>query len=278
MTISIRRYEVSAPAFLQRYFRYLQSLQDRLESFIILPGAEEMHDLRIAIRKLRVASELLPKSMRNERKLVEYISACKLLFRKSACIRDLDIINERITAYADRGTSAELSRFIEKQRRMHLPGVLEYGNSLNQTRIPDISSDKINSKILSCRFEKVLKKHAAVCDESLRMVAAKKDDANALHRLRKNIRELRYTLELFPENKKIAPTLKTLAEWQQVLGSIRDIDIALFFLKKRKMTSRANDIRKKALRDRSLNYAAFLKLASDDGILDGFRSLKIEPH
>ena len=199
-------------------------------------------------------------------------------FGNETGLSPVDIVNERITAYADRGTSAELSRFIEKQRRMHLPGVLEYGNSLNQTRIPDISSDKINSKILSCRFEKVLKKHAAVCDESLRMVAAKKDDANALHRLRKNIRELRYTLELFPENKKIAPTLKTLAEWQQVLGSIRDIDIALFFLKKRKMTSRANDIRKKALRDRSLNYAAFLKLASDDGILDDFRSLKIEPH
>jgi hypothetical protein len=34
-------------------------------------------------------------------------------------------------------------------------------------------------------------KYAAVCDESLRMVAAKRDDANALHRLRKNTRELR---------------------------------------------------------------------------------------
>ena len=91
-------------------------------------------------------------------------------------------------------------------------------------------------------------------------------------------RELRYTLELFPENKKIAPTLKTLTEWQQVLGLIRDIDITLFFLEKRKMISRADDIRKKALRDRNLNYAAFLKLAWDDGILVGFRSLRIELH
>ncbi len=271
MTISTRRHEISAVDFVRHYRRCLITLQERLEKCILLPGVEEIHDLRTAIRRFRVASGLLPKSLRKKKRAVEYISACRKLFRATTRTRDMDIIGERIAAYSNGGVQAELSRLTAKTRAADIRTIQMYGKSVRLTRPPAISSGRINRKKLNRRVDRILRDLTASCDDQLRKVVGDIDNTEALHALRKNVKRLRYVLELFPENRKIAGMLKTFSEWQRVLGSIRDIDITIDYLDRENVVSGADRIRKKAMKDRDLKCKAFLNLAGDVSAFDEIR-------
>ncbi len=275
MTISIRRPELSAKSFIHRYNSCQASLRERLEQLILQPGSDEIHDVRIAIRRFRIVSELLPKSVRRGGEAREYILACRKLFRATARIRDLDIISERLTEYADRDALTELSRLAGKQRLAGMPQVRACGLSLRHTEIPGISPRQINGIKLNRRIGAVLERTTSACDDELWTAAGDANNIEALHSLRKSVRRLRYTLELLPENTELAEALKKLAEWQRVLGSIRDIDITLDYLKTERPVHSLDGIREKALRDRGLKYTAFLKMPGEYNAIDGVRSLWI---
>jgi CHAD domain-containing protein len=238
---------------------------------MLLPGVEEIHDLRTAIRRFRVASGLLPKSLRKEQRAVEYISACRRLFKATTRTRDMDIIGERIAAYSDGGVQAEFSRLTAKRRAADIRTIQMHGKSLRLICPPAISSGRINRKKLNRRVDRILKGLTASCDDRLREVAGDMDNTEALHALRKNVKRLRYVLELFPENRKIAGKLKNFTEWQRVLGSIRDIDITIDYLDRENVVSGADRIRKKAMRDRDLKCKAFLNLAGGGSAIDVIR-------
>ncbi len=268
MTIFTLRPEFSPKSFSSKHAGYLKLLRERLERLILHPGPDEIHYLRIAIRRYRIVSEMLPKSLRKGEEVMKYISACRELLRATSRVRDMDIINECLAGYADSDALTELRRIATGWRSAGMPRVRECALALLHTDCPRISSRQINRKELNRRIGKVLERTASACDDGLRTVARDAGNTEALHSLRKNLRRVRYVLELFPGKRRLKETLKKLTEWHRVLGSIRDVDITLDYLEKEKAAQSQNIIRGKTLKDRRLKHAAFLKLMREDNVID----------
>ena len=92
-----------------------------------------------------------------------------------------------------------------------------------------------------------------------------------LHKMRKDFKKLRYTIELSLSNKKTPLHIENLKKIQDRLGEIHDSDIMLDYLKNQKVTNEITDIIKQESLERNLKYKLFVKTFSEQRI--GFEKL-----
>jgi CHAD domain-containing protein len=175
------------------------------------------------------ALQLLPKKLRNEKKIVEYETHLEKLLKSNARTRDLDIVTDKIDKRNSSGDFDTLLERLRKLRKSSLQPRTEQRRAMEIHHGIPIRLKRLSGADLDERFEKLSKKYASRIKKRLPVVLGSPDEKQQLHRLREDTRKLRYILDL-GDGKPLRKQSKTLRLWQDVLGEIHDSDIFIEYL------------------------------------------------
>jgi len=219
---------IERAVFLAGYRNSQEEVGDWLRRYLRSQGEDEVHRLRTAIRRFERSSALLPASVRKEKRLRRYRSDLRDLARLNNRIRDIDIISLKLL---ERGNETDVASVLARLRRerdeLLLPA-LKLARSVRPLPT-EIDSEKVVARKLRKRFRRVVGELLEDFRSDLKVVLKNPGELQALHSLRIGSKELRYTLELAPGGHSASAT-RRLAEWQDSLGRIRDIDILTGYL------------------------------------------------
>lgn len=192
-----------------------------------------MHDVRTSLRRLEACFTLLPKK---ERKAIEkHIDAYKDFFKANSQVRDCDIIRQRIEEHK---AEASVMAALVRKRRSELGRALKIAGKIQKMKPLSLEASE---KAIEKRTGQVVRKLTGRVKELLPVVISKSEEKELLHELRKDLKRLRYILEILPADskakygKKLAKIIggdatTRLEELQEVLGLIHDADITLEYL------------------------------------------------
>lgn len=269
--------------YLDKSERNIQRVNNKLDDYIKNPDAENIHDIRRAIRRLEASYRSLPsKKVRNKQVIREYAEYSKKLFSINSQIRDFDIISEKLSsdeslAQQDRMNSIEGS--LSKQREAKLDEAISFALRLRKLRVPELTKEiKISNKRSKKRFSKVVGKFAARIEHNLPIVVNDSKKIAELHEVRKDCKKLRYLLELLPENNDkdqrsekdnyVSLLMEKLENVQDSLGLIHDYDMIVAYLKRHKgrgtRSTLIHSLLAKVSRERQNKYEEFVKSVTGD--------------
>jgi triphosphatase len=203
---------------------------------------EELHDMRVATRRLRAAlslfSDALPPSSSTLREELGWIGAAL------GAVRDLDVQLEQLDGWlaalpeADQRPIGALRALLETERAAARTEMLEvldsqryqtfisrFGRMLRAVRTPRSGPAAVPARaaapdLIQARYRRFRKAGARIDEDS---------DPREYHRLRIRGKRLRYALEflgdLYPGSSR--PVIKRLVELQDLLGLHQDADVAI---------------------------------------------------
>lgn len=235
-------------------------VSERLEAYLLDPeDGENVHDIRTSLRRLEAAFSLMPKKTR--RKNCEQIRAYKEFFRANSRVRDCDIIRAKLGDVAADG--------IDRRRKAGLKRALELAQLVKE--LPAFDT-RVDGKKLDARADKVAGRLMASIKERLPAALADKREKEELHELRKDLKKLRYVLEMLPAGsrkgheaelaqlvKAKGPAEARLKELQDLIGEIHDCDITIDYLKRAR---KGGEILQKQAAERGALYEKFVKALS----------------
>lgn len=210
--------------------------------------ADALHDMRVAIRRLRSLLEnfegsktapLLGSSLRRE--LRDYRSTLGRIGDALGAVRDQDVLDDYLKEYAKKRLKCEVAaspglavfeRYLQNERAAAFgpmvkrlnksrstPGLREefarFALGLPAADAPPMMLQDAARQLLPARIDEVLS-HREVLNDPL--------NVDAHHDLRKTLRRVRYTLETLAPcfNEPVKPHIKTLVQLQDVLGEMQD--------------------------------------------------------
>jgi len=210
--------------------------------------ADALHDMRVAIRRLRSVmanfegskeAPLLGKPLRRE--LLAYRETLGRIGDALGAVRDLDVLDGYLKDYAKTRLKCEVAaspglaafeRFLQNERAAAFGPMVK---RLNKSRNPQGLREQFARYALGLPAAEmgpmsVTDAARAILpvqiDEALTFVAALDDPFYVIahHDLRKALRRLRYTLESFAPcfSEPVKPHVKTLVALQDVLGEMQD--------------------------------------------------------
>jgi CHAD domain-containing protein len=229
------------------------------------PSPDNIHDVRTAIRRVEAALELLPKKVRQQRRIRKYLYACRKLFKSTSPVRDIDIVYSNLFNYeSDPNVKRALAKIqIERSHMLHRCAI--YAKNLTKTKTPKISKKGLSSKTIAKRRKRIVTKIQAKLQEGLPIVLKDFRKIDELHDIRKQCKLLRYTLEILP-SKNDDKLEGQMEKWQTLLGGIRDIDVTEHFVDERGLSEELEGaiVNLKISRDGMLR--SFIRSAKTDGI------------
>lgn len=231
-----------------------------MKMYMVEPDNDEkVHDVRTALRRLDASFFLMPKELRRRNR--RQIDTYKKFFRANSRVRDCDIIRSRIAMHACGDLLSQLGAKLDNKRKAELAGAL--GLARLASGLPAASLDGLEDKDLELRMDRVAGRFVRKVKSRLPAVTADSGAVEELHQLRKDLKKLRYALELMPSGlkrpyeKKVSKILKgnkaedRLKELQDILGNIHDIDITVQYLESLQKQAVASILEEeKAERDR----------------------------
>lgn len=214
--------------FIRSFEQSEKTTEERIEDLLKNPDDEDaVHDVRTAIRRLDAHIELLPKKVRKETEVKQVLKKHDEVMKKSAEVRDLDVIKGKVSRQGKDPDKAAILKRIEKRRKKLTKGMTDAASEARKLRVSSwafgISQDRLQE-----RLEKVVTKLIGKVSARLPEVARHPDNLDELHALRVDGRKLRYTLEIAMNEG--SPELVRLKKWQDALGSIHDLDVFTAFL------------------------------------------------
>ena len=218
------------------------------------PSPDEVHDLRVAARRIRVMRGLMPRSIRGSPDSKSLDFALRSVLRATSQLRDTDTLLD--TLKSQKGNiPAGLLVSLENQRSDSAARAKATICALAETQVPELDGSKLRGKRLSRRFRKRVQKHSKKASSSLTQVLNDESKVVELHSLRKEVKKMRYLLELAAGT---PARLGPLAKWQESLGAIHDLDVAIAYLKGVGTGSGRGAITE-LQRARHSNYLAFVR-------------------
>ncbi len=223
----------NAPTFLARQIRELgKKLADTLPRVRRATDDEAIHDMRVAIRRLRVILKLArPVFGRFHVDLIR--ASLTRVHRASGALRDEEVLEETLTDLDLK--SKELTSWIARRARREksLRAIVEQRLRAGDLRRPLRLLDALFALPVAPKKRKDVREFARTAVlrarrdvEDLR--DAPPDDSNALHELRIAYKRLRYTAEIFENvlSLDLAALAEPAARFQKRLGTIHDLDMA----------------------------------------------------
>ena len=247
--------EIDKKLFLKKYEMIIDKFSNILQDYIKNPNDENIHDIRVAIRRLETAYEVIPKSARKSEKMKNYVKQAKILFKLNAKIRDFDIICAKMESkYQDK--TQDIVTSLKKSRMDKLQSANELALKIHNLPIPKIPT-KIKKSKLNKRFLKVLDRIELDIQKNTIIALADEKRIDELHMLRKDFKKLRYSLELISNRKRTSQALKNLKDIQDTLGHIHDSDVIIDYLNS-EQSSKYSDIIESEVLERKREYNAFV--------------------
>ena len=237
--------------FERKFCQNLRRLDKRLKAYLEdTEKKENIHDVSVSIRKHDIMSSLLSKKVR--KRCRPSIKKYREFLRANNSARDCDIITGRLAALG-----AHVTGDLQKKKRAELLRAVRLARSLK--KIQPMQFGAPDSK----RTDKIADRLVTRVLETLPVVLSDASRVEELHRIRRNLRKLRYITDVMPHStkKKYMTKLRraigkgeSLEELQDLLGSIHDCDITIDYLR----TKNDDRILGKEIRNRGLLYEKFI--------------------
>ncbi len=229
----------STALFAKQFGKNAQRVKERLAAYVAEPeNDEKVHDVRTSLRRLEASFMLMPKKLRKRNR--QQLDAHKEFFKANSRVRDYDIIRGRIAARAQGELLAQLVADLDTKRMAEADKAVGVARAISA--LPAASLKGLNYSELESRMEEVAGRLLGKVKKGLPAVVANRRNVEELHRLRKDLKKLRYALEVMPGGikiqyeKKVLKMLKgknaekRLKELQDELGTIHDMDITVQYL------------------------------------------------
>ncbi|HEX6068127.1 MAG TPA: CHAD domain-containing protein [Nitrososphaera sp.] len=231
----------SAALFARQFEKSARRVKERLVAYMEEPeNDKKVHDVRTSLRRLEAAFLLMPKKLRKHNR--KQIDAHKQFFKANSRVRDYDIIRGRIAARAQGDLFVQLAVDLDSKRRSEVARAAKVARLVSV--LPAASLKGLKEGELESRMDEAAGRLLTKVKKGLPVVIADKKNVEELHRLRKDLKKLRYVLEAMPAglrkpyekkaskilNGKGKPVEDRLKELQDMLGQIHDIDITVQYL------------------------------------------------
>jgi CHAD domain-containing protein len=242
----------------------IKRVYSKLDKYLENPTEENIHHMRTSLRRLQATYQSSPKQIRNKKKIKEFASAGKRLFKINSNIRDIDIILEKL---AKEGNMSEqqLENYenpLVKNRENQLEEARTIALELREIVVPSLyDKNKTDKKFEGNsikRLAKISRELKNRIETRIPIVIGDDSKITELHELRKDSKKLRYLIELVinkeendistgntnddtnvlidNNNHKI---LEHLEKIQGMLGDIHDYDIALDYLRQHQASNKS---------------------------------------
>lgn len=249
--------------FLIKLHENLQRLDNKTSSYIKNSNEKNIHDIRTSVRRFHASFLTLPKRYRKEYGLSEYNQLANQFFKLNSEIRDLDIIRGKLKEYPETIQKNNAIDLLKNERQSKLEGARTFALTLK-----NVNSNKILDKIditekeIQKRYNKILIILTNKIETNFLIVITNPLKVEELHALRKDCKKLRYLLEILgKEDNNAIRMVKTLQNIQDILGSVRDYDVTIEYLKKLEPSKEIQDIISNEIELRRLKYEEFLIFA-----------------
>ena len=194
---------------------------------------ENIHDLRICIRRIEAAYFILPNYCKTK-KSEKYVRQLKKFFSLSSKIRDYDVILAKLNEFAYNQES-KLMLTLMRNKLKQISKSIKIAENLSQLKELKIkfskkSDGKFEKKTLF--LIKKFRKHIPI-------VMKDESKVEELHSMRKTVKKMRYILELKEEEKNqesFKDIISHMKQLQKILGEIHDIDIFISYLRRKETT------------------------------------------
>jgi CHAD domain-containing protein len=247
--------------FRQKFRKIINNLTKMLDDYIAEPTEENIHDIRITIRRLESAHRTLPKKIRKKQEIQNYVNGAKQLFKINTQIRDFDIICEKLER---QGTQyMELVNDLKDKRKTDLGAAQGLALRLRNTSSSKLKGKEVSESTLNKRFSKIVNQLISQIKENAPIVISDEKKVEELHKLRKDFKKLRYLVELASDKTNPLKSIKNLKEIQDLLGEIHDCDIMLDYLGDIHGPNELSEVIKNEILVRQEMYQQFVQLAQD---------------
>ncbi|MDE1845562.1 MAG: CHAD domain-containing protein [Thaumarchaeota archaeon] len=249
--------ELNKKTFLKKFEKILDDFYQKLDEYTIDPNDENIHDIRVSIRRLEAAYRVLPKSARKQEKVRAYVKQAKELFKVNAKIRDFDIICTNMESkYQDE--TRDLILALKNSRIEHSKNANRLALKVSRLRRPKILKSVLKESKLEKRYLKVLDEIMLDIQKNAIIALGDEKKIDELHMLRKDFKKLRYSLEITSDKKTTLDMLKDLKNIQDMLGEIHDSDIIIDYLRNIEQKAKYSDIIEAEVLERSKKYNTFV--------------------
>ncbi len=259
----IKHMGISKKLLIQRFEKNTKNTNKILSKYITNPTDDNIHDMRVAMRRLNVVSTILPKKIRKNSSFSQYLEQSWKLFKDNTEIRDCDILLEKLGDYQHEPLDQIIS-LIEKKRKSGLEKCHNDAMKLKKLKLSTLQNNKVSKSKIQEKFSKLVQKRYYKINKLFPIVLQSYKNVEELHLLRKEIKKLRYLFELLP-NSKIKKLVNELKNLQTILGDIHDSDMMISFLREIK-TNDVSIILHNEEERRSENYEKFVTLVKTQHI------------
>jgi CHAD domain-containing protein len=215
---------VGRRSYERRHRNSVRALQELVRGLPDRPSPDQVHDLRVAVRRIQATRRLLPKDLREYPDSKRFDLALKSTIRATSQLRDLDTLIETLGTQT---VPAETRISLQNQRSDLAATVRGATVSLAESPSPRLPSTQIRGRRISKRLRNRIRRQGRIAAALVQEVVSDESKVAELHSLRKEVKKLRYLLELADKG---SPEAALLTEWQESLGAIHDLDVAIVYL------------------------------------------------
>jgi len=238
------------------------------------PSPGTIHNLRVSARRFQAIASLLPKKTRRSKEYRRFDLAVKSLLKVTSQTRDFDILADTLGPYTD-ALPSELLGFVRNERSDAATLALPAMNALSNLSPPSIRPRDVDGKRLSRRLQRRIDGRSRVVEQLLRVVVNDESKVQELHALRIEGKKLRYLLELTDEPR---PALSVISKWQDSLGRLHDLDVAMAFLQEKRWDFPKTEVLSRLQRSRHSGYTRFTKKSRNNSATENiaFAGLRMQ--
>ncbi len=248
------RLRVNSSSFEERYGEKSKALLELARTLPERPSPTAIHDLRVTARRIQVMFRLLPKQAHSSESTFMFGLVLKSILKATSQLRDLDTLMETIEPYRSE-LPPEVFLSLENERSDSAARAKAAMEVLTEAPSSDLDTSEIRGKRLSRRLRKRVRKHGRRAAELLGNVLEDESKVKDLHALRIEVKKLRYLLEL---GSKIPPELPVMTKWQDSLGGVHDLDVAMDYIQRNRLDFTKDRVIRELRVRRHSSYVKFI--------------------
>jgi CHAD domain-containing protein len=189
----------------------------------------------------------------------------KKLMKVNASVRDQDIILSKLSAYKQNSAYQRLIDDLRKSRKSHLEQAKDLALSVQKNPGPRLKPRDLSDSVLQRRYNKVVRKLSSKITSELPLVREDPSKVEELHVVRRDCKQLRYVLEMSEFSRPPKP-LVALRSWQDLLGTIRDHDVMIEYLRGVGRSAEIQVALNTEIENRNKNYLKFVEVSGENPV------------
>lgn len=252
---------------LKKFKKIIKAFNKKLDDYAENPSEDNIHDIRIAIRRMESVYRILPKKNRKDEDIQNYVEQAKALFKINTQIRDFDIIRAKL----EKQRPAQFGQIIDSinnKRKQQLSAGHRSALKLQGILPPKLKEKDVIESKLRKRFQKIISELVAEIEHDIPLVLNDDKKIEELHKIRKDFKKIRYSIELTSDKTDSLKSIKNLKKIQDELGAIHDSDMFLDYLRGVEGPHELSETIRKEIQERREKYQRFVQVFKEEGFDD----------